>query len=135
MSLFEVSYSIIFSFLLWIKSRERFSSRDLKKANHGFSICVIRQINSKIEEWKTDFQYQFSNKNWKLKIEKFLSIFNFQFWIETEIHKNVFFHKMKIEWHFRCMYYISLGRKGHSIFVLKWNRNLTFFRFSFSLSN
>ena len=28
-----------------------------------------------------------------------------------------------------------MGRKGHSIFVLKWNGILNFFRFSFSLSN
>ena len=34
-----------------------------------------------------------------------MSFFNFQFWIEIEIHKNGLFHynfKMKIEWHFRC---------------------------------
>ena len=57
----------------------------------------------KNEKWI--FNFQFSNKNWKLKIEKFLSFFNFQFWIEIEIPKNVLFHsnfKMKIEWHFRC---------------------------------
>ena len=29
----------------------------------------------------------------------------------------------------------SAGRKGHSNFVLKWNRILNFFNFSFSLSN
>ena len=27
-----------------------------KKANHGFSTCVIRQLNSKIKKWKMDFQ-------------------------------------------------------------------------------
>ena len=40
--------------------------------------------------------FLYFNFDSKLKIEKFLSFFNFQFWIEIEIHKNVVF---QIEWH------------------------------------
>ena len=39
----------------------------LKKAYHGFSTCVIRQLNSKIEKWKVDFQFSMLKE--KLEIE------------------------------------------------------------------
>ena len=99
----------------------------------------------KNEKWI--FNFQFSNKNWKLKIEKFLSFFNFQFWIEIEITKNVLAHsnfKMKIEWHFRCTDCKSVGQKAsvyenvHFIFVQfsiisrKWK--LIFWQFSIQFS-
>ena len=66
--------------------------------------------------------FMYFNFDSKLKIEAWLKLigapkvlFNFHFKIGMEKE--------------------SVGRKGHSIFVLKWNRNLSFFRFSFSLSN
>ena len=71
---------------------------------------------------KRIFNFQFSNKNWQLQIEKFLLFFNFQFWIEIEIPKNVLFHsnfKMEIEWHFRCT-----DSNGHSFFNLKTKNEL-----------
>ena len=47
----------------------------------------------------------FLNINSKLKIEKEMSFYNFQFWIEIDMRKNALFHfsfNLKIEWDFRC---------------------------------
>ena len=71
----------------------------------------MRNSAIKFKNWKMKNGF-FSKKNWKLK---FLSFFNFQFWFEIEIPKNVLFHsnfKIKIEWHFRCTDWEQRLNKG-----------------------
>ena len=83
------------------------------KMKNGFSIC---NFPIKIGNWKLT---NFYHLKWKLKFAKisfFISILNW-----------------KLNGTFDAQ---SVSQKGHSIFVLKWNRVLIFFfRFSFSLSN
>ena len=95
--------------------------------------------------FKTSFKKlksEFSNSSFDFKSEnefqKVLSFFNFVYEIEKWKMKNFqlrFVFKSINKLYFRYTDCESVGRKGHSIFVLKWNWILSFFRFSFSLSN
>ena len=80
----------------------------------------------KIENWiencqKINFQlFSLSEKlkiEWKIAQNQFSFFWNFENWT-------------KMKWTFSYTY-----EKGHLILVLKWNRVLILFRFSFSLSN
>ena len=111
----------------------------------------------KIKNWKSIFHWKwhflYFNFDSKLKIEKkkisnvlfhfnfkrkiewhfrctdyFRSFFNFQFWIEIEVHKNSLFHpnfKMKTEGHLRCTDFvlcyiskISIETKIKALFLI-----------------
>ena len=82
---------------------------------------ISKNENQKLN-FKNSFIFQFGFWNWKMKNGKF--------------SKFVLFLNQKANYTFGARIRIeSVGRKGHSIFVLKWNRIFFFFRVSFSLSN
>ena len=62
------------------------------KVQHTLKLIWLVLSASKLVFWNKikieDFVFQFSNKNWKLKIEKKIAFFYFQFWIEIEMRKN-----------------------------------------------
>ena len=82
-------------------------------------------------------RFYFSIFKYKLKIEKEMSFFNFQFWIKIEIHKNSLFHynfKMKIEWHFWCTDFNPCTESIIHFLIWKQNGFWIFFIFRFSIS-
>ena len=110
----------------------------LKIENPFFIENDIFYISISIQNWKLK-KKKFSNVlfhfNFKRKIEwhfrctdYFRSFFNFQFWIEIEVHKNSLFHpnfKMKTEGHLRCTDFvlcyiskISIETKIKALFLI-----------------
>ena len=107
-----------FIFLKLLKIEQKWNGRFRTRMKTNFK--KQKWISKKKKNWisKNSFIFQFLFWNWKMKNEK--------------LSKFILFLNQKTNYTF-CTWIV--GRKRHSIFVLEWNRNLSFFRFSFSLSN